>query len=115
MSELEKGLGRQISRLRKEKGLTQAQLAEAIGVAVETISRLERGFSIPSLNTIEEISKKLGVSVKDIFDFEYRAEQKSQAEKEISKIVGLLSGKHPEEIRMGYQMLREFYKIMKNK
>jgi len=54
----EMAVGRRVAKLRKDKQLTQAQLAELLDVASETISRLERGISIPSLKTFENISDK---------------------------------------------------------
>ena len=49
--------------------LTQEALAEKVGVAPETISRLERGVSIPSLRMLEKIARGLGVELRDLFDF----------------------------------------------
>lgn len=68
---MEEVVGSQVARLRRERQITQAQLAELIGVTTETISRLERGLTIPSLRTLARISQALHVSLKDIFDFDY--------------------------------------------
>jgi transcriptional regulator with XRE-family HTH domain len=40
-----------------------------VGVAVETISRLERGSSIPSLERLREVADALGVQLRDLLDF----------------------------------------------
>ena len=42
MSRIEQRLGRRIAHLRHAAGLTQEELAEKVGVAPETLSRLER-------------------------------------------------------------------------
>jgi transcriptional regulator with XRE-family HTH domain len=60
-TEIEKLLGSRIAEIRKQQGLTQFELASLIGVAIETISRLERGVSIPSLKTLENIGNALNV------------------------------------------------------
>lgn len=52
-------LGKQISTRRKELDITQAALAEAVGVNTETISRIERGTALPSLATLELIALHL--------------------------------------------------------
>ena len=107
--EVDRIIGGQIARLRQEKGLTQAQLAEAIGVANETISRLERGVSIPSLSTIEEISLALNVRLKDLFDFDYTPQgnkKTSPSEREVTRIVALLKNKKIEELRLAHTLLR---------
>ena len=68
---IEKLIGAQIARIRKERGITQERLAASVNVATETISRLERGVSMPSLMTLEKISHALHSPLKDLFDFEY--------------------------------------------
>jgi len=46
-TQVERQLGQRVAAYRRTAGLTQEALAEKVGVAVETISRLERGSSIP--------------------------------------------------------------------
>lgn len=70
MVELNKLFGKRLGNLRKEKGLTQEQLSEKVGVSVEFISYLERGIHGPSFHTLDKIAKALGVSVKELFDFD---------------------------------------------
>ncbi len=112
--DIEKLIGHRIAGLRKERELTQAQLAEMIDTAVETISRLERGVSIPSLKTLEKISKALNVRIKDLLDFEFPSYKKPSA-KEIEKLLAYLQTRSPEDIRMGYRILRNiFEQIEKN-
>ena len=59
-------LGTKIATLRKERGWTQAALAELVGVDTETISRFERGVTLPSLVTLEVISDSLRVGVGEL-------------------------------------------------
>ncbi len=66
MSEIEAKLGRRIAGEREVMGLSQAQLAERVGVATETISRLERGVAIPSLARIETIAVVLEIALHDL-------------------------------------------------
>jgi len=51
----------QIARLRIERGLTQAQLAELVGTKQPSIARLERGTSEPSLAFLRKLAAVLGV------------------------------------------------------
>lgn len=53
--------GANLRHHRKAKGLTQAELAEAIGVSEEMISKVERGVASPSFPTIEKLSDTLDV------------------------------------------------------
>ena len=50
----------QIARLRIERGLTQAQLAELVGTKQPSIARLERGDSEPSIAFLRRIAEALG-------------------------------------------------------
>lgn len=61
VGELEAGY--QIARLRIQRGLTQAQLAEMVGTRQPSIARLENGSSIPSLSFLDRIAKALGARI----------------------------------------------------
>lgn len=52
---------------RKQAGLTQAELADAIGRTDEAISNIERGRSLPNLETLVAISQTLGIPIRDFF------------------------------------------------
>lgn len=111
---VEKLIGISIARIRKDRELTQAQLAEIIDTTVETISRFERGVSVPSLKTLEKISKALHVHIKELLDFEYPSFKKPSI-KESEKLLAYLQTKRPEEIKMCYRILRNiFEQIEKN-
>ena len=60
MGQLAKTFGRQVTSLRRDRGLSQAQLAEAVNLSEEWIRRIERGEASPSLDAIEAISAALG-------------------------------------------------------
>ena len=114
--DVEKLIGAQIARIRKEREITQEQLAESVDVATETISRLERGVSIPSLKTLAKISWALHTSLRDLLDFEYPLKPKDIfSEQELAKIITLLKMRSKEDIQMGYQVLKNlFEQIEKN-
>jgi len=60
-------LGKVIKKLRKEKGLTQKELAQKIGKSERLITYFERGVARVSLDTLYDIAKALDVSVSEIF------------------------------------------------
>lgn len=59
-------LGTKIAALRKIRNWTQADLAERVGVDTETISRLERGATLPSLMTLEKVSHSLQTGIGEL-------------------------------------------------
>ncbi|HHY90869.1 MAG TPA: helix-turn-helix domain-containing protein [Clostridiales bacterium] len=60
-----------IKKLREEKKMTQAELAESLGVSDKTISKWETGKGYPDITLIEPIAKTLGVSVVELFSGEH--------------------------------------------
>lgn len=65
-----KRIGGFLKALRKEKGLTQEQLAEALLVSSKTVSRWETGTNLPDLSILLQIAAFYEVEVKEILDGE---------------------------------------------
>lgn len=59
-------LGGRIAALRKEKGMTQLELAQQMGVTDKAVSKWERDLSCPDINTVSHLAEVLGVSVEDL-------------------------------------------------
>lgn len=59
-------VGDNCARIRKERGLTQEELAERSGLSQQYLSGLERGKRNPTIVTLYEISQALGVSHVDL-------------------------------------------------
>jgi len=68
-----------MNEARKQAGLTQAQLAEAVNVSRQTINSLEKNKYNPSLALAYNIKKALGARfIEDVFHFEDQAEKQTQ-------------------------------------
>ena len=61
-----KSIGETIATLRKEKGMTQSQLAEKMNVTDKAVSKWERDLSCPDINTISKLADILDVSVEEL-------------------------------------------------
>ncbi len=73
-------MGKAIAVRRQQKGLTQAELAEKINVEQETISRFERGATLPPLGRLADIADALSSPMEDLFrSGSPRLEDKAQA------------------------------------
>ncbi len=59
-------IGRFISECRKQKGLTQAQLAEALGVSDKSVSRWENGKTMPDLSFYEPLCEILDIQISEL-------------------------------------------------
>ena len=55
-----------LKELRKRKGLTQTQLADALGVHLQTVSKWERGVTEPDISLIGETAAALGATVEEL-------------------------------------------------
>lgn len=64
---------RNLRRLRLEKGLTQEQLAQVLGVSVQSISRWECGNTLPDVMLLPEIARLYHVTVDDLYREEAKA------------------------------------------
>ena len=62
--------GAVIKRLREEKGITQSQLADMIGVSDKAVSKWETSKGLPDITLIEPLGKALGASVAELFSGE---------------------------------------------
>jgi len=59
---MRKLVGRNFARLRRDRGLTQEQIQESSGFSQQYLSGLERGRRNPTIITLYELSRVLGVS-----------------------------------------------------
>ncbi|MFC0385146.1 helix-turn-helix domain-containing protein [Muricoccus vinaceus] len=62
MEDIRRLVGRNFGRLRREKGLTQEEVAERSGLSQQYLSGLERGGRNPTVVTLQEIATALEVS-----------------------------------------------------
>lgn len=67
-------IGRFLQELRKEKGLTQEQLAENLYVARRTVSRWETGSNMPDLDVLVQLADLYDVDLRELLDGERKDE-----------------------------------------
>lgn len=63
-------IGKFIALNRKNKGLTQEQLAEKLGVTNKTVSRWETGKYMPDLSLLKQLSEELGITLNELLSGE---------------------------------------------
>lgn len=66
--ELAFAIGKTIARWRTSQGFTQEQLALVLDVDPVTVSRFERGVTLPSLTTLQSIASTFGLSLSRLLD-----------------------------------------------
>ena len=75
-------IGNRIKALRKARGLTQEQLANAIGISFQAVSKWETNIAYPDITLAPVLANFFGVSMDELFDFNL-----DEKEKEIKEIV----------------------------
>lgn len=83
----QKKFGSFLRELRKEKQLTQEQLAERFGVTSRSVSRWETGSNMPDLSILMELADFYDVDIRDIIDGERKGEDMNKEEKERLQLV----------------------------
>ncbi len=59
-------IGKLIAKLRKNKGLTQRELGEMVGVGFRAVSKWETGLTSPDISIINDLSRILGISADEL-------------------------------------------------
>ncbi|MCR5527722.1 Helix-turn-helix domain-containing protein [Oscillospiraceae bacterium] len=91
--------GQLITELRKEKGLTQKQLADALNVTDKAVSKWERGLSFPDISMLEPIAEVLDISIMEILAGEKKSEDETITREEAQQMIKESVELSDEEIR----------------
>lgn len=84
-------LGMMIAELRKQKGMTQLELAEKMGVTDKAVSKWERDLSCPDINSLPTLADILGVSVDELMQIKKETyEPKLSTKERILEIIDLI-------------------------
>ena len=61
-------IGEYIAKLRKEKGITQNEVGERLGVSFQAVSKWERGENLPDITLLPDLAKILNASIDSILN-----------------------------------------------
>lgn len=62
-------IGNKIKTLRKQRGITQEQLADSIGISFQAVSKWENNIALPDITLVPAIASYFGISMDELFDF----------------------------------------------
>ena len=84
----QKRIGAFIAQCRKEKNMTQMQLAERLEITSQAVSKWENGRGMPDMSLLQPLCDILGISLNELFSGEHISteEYKGKAEENISKL-----------------------------
>ncbi len=78
--------GKFIAKLRKEKNMTQEQLAEKMGVSINAVSKWERGLSFPDISLYKNLCKELDINIEELINGEKDKSEEAKEKAIISTI-----------------------------
>ena len=81
----QKMIGSFLKELRKEKKITQEQLADKLGVSGRTVSRWETGNNMPDISILVEIAELFDVSIPEIINGERKNEKMNDEIKTVAQ------------------------------
>jgi transcriptional regulator with XRE-family HTH domain len=96
-------IGQRLQKIRKERGFTQEQLAEAMTYSPGYISQIERGLSRPNLDTIAGICNFLNCDISEVL-----SQSNSVCNYMIPDLNELYTQLNPDERRMLYHLLKTY-------
>ncbi len=65
-SKIAQSIGRTIAHYRQQAGMTQAQVAEELGISNDAVSRMERGGILPSVIRLMQFAELFGCGIADL-------------------------------------------------
>jgi transcriptional regulator with XRE-family HTH domain len=95
MKDIRPNISKNLAKLRKDKGLTQAELAEKLSYSDKAVSRWEHGDTLPDVNVLYELCEFYGITLNDLVSEECyieEAKEKKRAIKEMKLWRCILAG-----------------------
>jgi len=100
-------IGARLQAARQARGLTQAQLAEAIGIEPVTLSRYETGSRGPSITVLARAADALGVRLGDLVDAD-RDLPEPEHSPEVARAIRVLEGLDEDRLDLLIRVIEEF-------
>lgn len=85
-------IGQFLKQLRKEKGITQEEFAEKIGVSGRTVSRWETGSNMPDISLLVDIADFYDVDVREIIEGEKKSEMMNEEIRDTAEKMAVYAG-----------------------
>lgn len=91
-------LSENIKVFRKQKGYTQETLAQALNIVRQTVSKWEKGYSVPDADMLEKLAEVLDVSVSDLLGSSSDNQKQASDLEKISSQLAMLNDQMAREI-----------------
>ena len=110
---MKENMGQIIKRLRKERNLTQEELAEQLNISAQAISKWENGTSMPDISQVVPLANLFGVPTDVLFGV-YGTNVQAEVEAALDEIFRMQENVLPEEqARVGIKILEKYREALK--
>lgn len=99
-------LGLRIQLFRKQKHLTQEEMAFKINKSKDTVSNIERGLAFARIETLIDICNILEIELKDLFDYPISNDTTTKKVNLINEISKILASSDTEKLEKYLEMIR---------
>ncbi|MDA8325550.1 MAG: helix-turn-helix transcriptional regulator [Nitrospiraceae bacterium] len=107
-----KDICKKIREIRKSMGLSQGQFAELVNLSVDSIGKIERCATIPTVETLDKIAAGLKIPLKDLIS--PAKEKLSQKPfKTLEDLIAYLKTRSPEDVRFIHELAIKIFERKK--
>ncbi|CAN7310452.1 helix-turn-helix transcriptional regulator [Paenibacillus sp. LjRoot153] len=110
MGDILKIVGARVRDIRKDRGLTQEQLAEVSGFHFTYVGAVERGEKNITLLNLEKMAEALNTDVQELFRYAGLDLGQTSKQRDLQEVLNLLMRQSNEEIKRAKFILSEFYR-----
>lgn len=79
-------LGQEIKKIRKSRNMTQEELAQRLFVVRQTVSKWERGYSVPDAEQLQSIADIFEIEVKELLGGQIKSNDKDEVIEQLSRL-----------------------------
>lgn len=108
---MNKKIGKRVKKLRQDKNLSQADLAEKIEKSVDTISNIERGQFSPRLETALHIATALNVKLHELFRIDTMTKHDREKLEILDDLFDLLKDQPEEVLRFALEQAKQLVSL----
>jgi transcriptional regulator with XRE-family HTH domain len=114
MSSLRRQVGTKVRHYRERAGLTQTELGDLIGKSLETVGRIERGSTAPSLALLEKLADALKVDPRDLLGTGSHAARTRKPDP-LARLIDRLAGLPDDDLERAEKLLTAVIEWKKGK
>ena len=104
--DISSNIGRKVRACRKQKGFSQAKLAELVERSVEAISHIERGVSLPTIETLVRLSDKLDTPLTHFLDLDPNNQNSNWRTDRLAEVQAIANDLSDKNLEVAANLLR---------